>query len=279
VRPEFGIPAAEWVASEPSFWIQGAFSLSCAMIESMGDDWWNRFPCVPNPDSYGGPFNCQTFGLPHPDSPAGRFFDWSSADFWHPNSAAARLSDWARMGLLNPPFSLSWNSLAARTGSGAGQGAGPNPPVDPEIEALDLSAVAKTAAYELKKKYPSVHFTSGRRNKQAQAHAMAANVVLNRNWIKETYVQSVARDACQKWVNENPDKKTTAEITAGLKKVLDGLSDTQLAHLSKHLSGDAFDVQPVDKNADEIKKTIRALPGLDKFLEKEGGLVRWHAQF
>lgn len=150
---------------------------------------------------------------------------------------------------------------------------------DPEIEALDLSDTAKKAAYELKKKHPSVSFTSGRRDKQEQASAMAGNVALNRNWIKETYVQSVASDACQKWVDDNKDKKTKDEIATGLKGVLDGLTDPQLAQLSKHLSGDAFDVQPVDTDADEIKKTIRGLPGLGKFLEKEGGLVRWHAQF
>lgn len=150
---------------------------------------------------------------------------------------------------------------------------------DSEIEGLDLSDTAKKAAYELKKKHPSVSFTSGRRDKNDQARAMAENVVANRNWIKETYVQSDARDACQKWVDENKDKKTKDEIAVGLKAVLDGLTADQLGRLSKHLSGDAFDVQPVEKDADEIKKTIRALPGLSKFLEKEGGLVRWHAQF
>lgn len=34
-----------------------------------------------------------------------------------------------------------------------------------------------------------------------------------------------------------------------------------------------------DNGADQIKKAIRGLPGLGLFLEKEGGLVRWHAQF
>jgi hypothetical protein len=150
---------------------------------------------------------------------------------------------------------------------------------DPLIEALNLSDTARKAAYALKKKHPSVSFTSGRRDKAAQASAMASNVVLNRKWITQTYVSSPARDACQKWVDDHKDKKTKDEITAGLKEVLDGLTDAQLAHLSKHLSGDAFDVQPVEKDADEIKKTIRALPGLSKFLEQEGGLVRWHAQF
>lgn len=168
------------------------------------------------------------------------------------------------------------------TASPAGAAATPTAPAadkDPEIEALNLADTAKKAAYALKKKHPSVTFTSGKRDKDEQASAMAGNVVLNRNWIKETYAQSAARDACQKWVDDNKEKKTKDEISTGLKSVLDGLTDAQLALLSKHLSGEAFDVQPVETDAEEIKKTIRGLDGLSKFLEKEGGLVRWHAQF
>lgn len=150
---------------------------------------------------------------------------------------------------------------------------------DPLIEALALSDPAKKAAYQLKKVHATVTFTSGRRGKPEQASAMAENVVLNRNWIKETYAVSAARDACQKWLDENLDKKTKAEITIGLRSVLESLSDSQLTHLSKHLSGHAFDVQPVEKDAELIKTTIRGLAGLSLFLEKEGGLVRWHAEF
>jgi hypothetical protein len=150
---------------------------------------------------------------------------------------------------------------------------------DPAIEALDLRGAAKEAAYELKKVHPSVKFTSGRRGKEDQARAMASNVVENRKWIEQTYVSTTISKACQKWVDDNPDQKTKESIAAGLLSVLDAHTDADLAKLSKHLSGDAFDVQPVETNADEIKKTIRALTGLDKFLEKEGGLVRWHAQF
>jgi hypothetical protein len=152
-------------------------------------------------------------------------------------------------------------------------------PTDPDIEALNLSETARKGAYDLKKKHPSVVFTSGRRNKDEQASAMASNVAQERNWIKDTYIQSDARDACQKWVDDNKERKTKDEITVGLKGVLNGLTNAQLALLSKHLSGDAFDVQPVQKGADEIKKTIRGLAGLSKFLDKEGGLLRWHAQF
>ncbi len=152
---------------------------------------------------------------------------------------------------------------------------------DPEIEALDLSPKAKKAAYELKKKHPDVKFTSGRRDKAGQAHAMASNVVHNRTWIKETYRDSPARKACQKWVDEHPEATTQSAITAGLLEVLNGFDDDGVARLSKHLNGDAFDVQPVEgATGEEIKKTLRALtPPPALFLDKEGGLVRWHAQF
>ena len=150
---------------------------------------------------------------------------------------------------------------------------------DPVIEALDLRGNARSGAYALKKAHPSVKFTSGRRNKEDQARAMAGNVVHNRKWIEETYVSTTISKACQKWVDDNPDKKTQDEIAAGLLSVMNAASDADLGKLSKHLSGDAFDVQPVETDADAIKKTIRGLSGLDKFLEKEGGLVRWHAQF
>jgi hypothetical protein len=57
------------------------------------------------------------------------------------------------------------------------------------------------------------------------------------------------------------------------------MPEAELVKISRHLTGKAFDVRPVTKNAAAIKADIRALSGLHKFLEKEGGLVRWHAQF
>jgi hypothetical protein len=149
---------------------------------------------------------------------------------------------------------------------------------DPDIEALNLKGKAKTGAYALKKAHPSVTFTSGRREKEDQARAMAGNVVEERDWIKKTYKQSTIRDACQKWVDDNPDKTTKDDIKAGLLSVFNDHTDDEVAKISKHLSGEAFDVQPVETDADAIKKSIRDLDGCE-FLEKEGGLVRWHAQF
>jgi len=167
----------------------------------------------------------------------------------------------------------------AHGASGKSAGSSATAKTDPEIEALDLAPTAKKAAYALKKAHPSVKFTSGRRAKRDQARAMAGNVVSNRKWIEQTYVKSKLRTDLQKWVDDNPDIKTKAKIQAGLLSVLNKASTTALGSFSKHLAGMAFDVQPVKVNANAIKKTIRGLDGLGKFLEKEGGLVRWHVQF
>jgi len=147
------------------------------------------------------------------------------------------------------------------------------------IEALKLNDMPKQAAYDLKAKHPEIVFTSGRRNRADQARAMASNVVRNRRWILQTYRATQVSAACQQWVDQNAAAVSAAAIAAGLQSVLDRFTDAQLTVLSKHLSGDAFDVQPVSENAEQIKADIKALTGLDKFLDKEGGLIRWHAQF
>lgn len=155
----------------------------------------------------------------------------------------------------------------------------PTAPLDKAIEALNLSPIAKAAAYELKRQHPAVVFTSGRRDKAEQAGAMATNVINNRKWIVQTYAVSPASAACQKWVDTNPTATTVSQIRDGLISVFNSLTDAQMEKLSKHLAGAAFDVQPVIKDAAAIKATIRKLKGLRLFLEKEGGLVRWHAEF
>lgn len=153
-----------------------------------------------------------------------------------------------------------------------------NPVVDKDIEALNLGPVAKAAAYALKGQFPAVVFTSGRRDKAEQAMAMASNVVKNRQWIVQTYAHTQASAACQEWVDDNPGATSQAQIGAGLLGVLNSLGDDVVGHLSKHLAGAAFDVQPV-ANGGAIMLAISHLRGCTKFLAKEGGLVRWHAEF
>jgi hypothetical protein len=154
----------------------------------------------------------------------------------------------------------------------------PTKQADPEIEALDLAPLAKSGAVELKRKHPSIKFTSGRRSVHDQARAMASNVVKKRQWIKQTYVAPIERAELQKWVDDHPGATSLEQIAAGLESVMSGWSEQKKGRLSKHFSGMAFDVQPVAKDANAIKADIRALKGCT-FLEMEGGLVRWHAQF
>jgi hypothetical protein len=148
----------------------------------------------------------------------------------------------------------------------------------PDIDALDLAPTAKAAAELIKQKHPDVVFTSGRRSFSDQASAMASNIVSSgdRNWIRRTYA---AADALQTWVDQHPEVVTKDGIAEGLEATLHALPDADRNKVSKHLTGQAFDIRPQAANADAIKADIRALPGLTKFLDREGGLVRWHAQF
>ena len=155
----------------------------------------------------------------------------------------------------------------------------PAPVTDAEIEALNLAPVAKAAAYALKKAQPSVKFTSGRRGLADQVRAMASNVVLDRSWIGTTYKDSPLCRRLQAWVNSHPLAKTKDEVAVGLTSVFTAATQAEVGSFSKHLSGEAFDVQPVVPDTDKIMVTIRGLAGLELFLEKEGQLVRWHTQF
>jgi len=150
---------------------------------------------------------------------------------------------------------------------------------DPAIEALELAEPARSAAYALKRAHPSVVFTSGRRSAADQARAMAANVAANRKWISQTYMPSDTSRKLQKWVDDHKASATAADIEQGLAGVMKGMTAGQLGLLSKHLAGLAFDVKPVQQDAESIKRTLRGLPKLKLFLDKEGGLERWHAQF
>jgi hypothetical protein len=147
------------------------------------------------------------------------------------------------------------------------------------IDNLNLVEYAKSGAETLQAKYPDLAFTSGRRDVQEQADAMAPNVVKNRRWIMLTYASSAERDSLQQWVDGHPEAVTAADISAGLKSIMDTWNDTQKAQLSRHFSGQAFDVHPVTVNADKIKAFIRGLLHLHKFFESEGGLTIWHADF
>jgi hypothetical protein len=146
------------------------------------------------------------------------------------------------------------------------------------VDELQLKPIADQGARLLLQKHPNIEFTSGRRTIAQQAHAMAANIVSlpDRQFIGRTYL---AGAKLQEWVDAHPDAVTVDAITAGLLGVMNAMAEVDVLKISRHLTGRAFDVRPVMQNAEAIKADIRALPGLNKFLEKEAGHVRWHAQF
>jgi hypothetical protein len=146
------------------------------------------------------------------------------------------------------------------------------------IDEMQLEPGAREAATILKNKHPKLEFTSGRRTVRQQAHAMARNIVElhDRKWIEKTYL---AGAKLQQWVDLNPQVVTVDAIMVGLEQTMDAMSQDELLKISKHLTGRAFDVKPVILNSKKIKTDILQLPGLHKFLDHEGGHVRWHAQF
>ncbi len=112
---------------------------------------------------------------------------------------------------------------------------------------------------------------------------MAANIVASkdRRWIAKTYKQSEVSDALQEWVNLNQQITGRDEISSGLFACMGWFEPKELAKLSKHLSGQAFDVKPTDGLTgtlmlSALTKLAKKYSG--KFIEREGGLVRWHFQ-
>lgn len=150
---------------------------------------------------------------------------------------------------------------------------------DPQIDMLNLSPQTAELAYQIKDVTPSVSFTSGRRDIAKQASAMAANVLRSRQFIKNTYKASTLRDKLQAWVDANPGAITQAAVLNGLMSVFNAADPASVADFSKHLAGDAFDVQPVNGAlGNQIYNSLNQLQtqGKGKFISNEGGLRRWH---
>lgn len=155
------------------------------------------------------------------------------------------------------------------------------------VERLGLISPAREAALALAKRFPEIEFTSGRRGTLAQARAMAYNIVAseNRRWASLVYKPSKALTAIQNWINANPDVKGVGQLADGINAVLVALDWRETAKLSKHLTGEAFDIKPLPRDRRnaarraEILEAIKQSKGLTLFLEREAGLERWHAQF
>lgn len=138
-----------------------------------------------------------------------------------------------------------------------------------------LTAKAEAAAiilYDL-----GARFTSGHRDVRQQARAMAVNTLLNRKWVGQTYRKG---GPIQAWIDAHPDATQADELAEGIYQLIAALPpDQQISH---HLlmPCPVFDIEPrIDAIGERIYQAIPTLPGLTKFLEREGGLIRWHVEF
>ena len=155
------------------------------------------------------------------------------------------------------------------------------------IEQMNLSPLARQGAERLLAACPSVVFTSGRRDRWGQAWAMASNIVKGgRDWIACTYKASPVAESLQTWVTMHPEMETVGDLAQGLTDQMVLWSDAELRTISRHCSGDAFDILPMVNEAGQptpegqfALDTIGSLEGLERLLTREGGLVRWHVQF
>lgn len=152
-----------------------------------------------------------------------------------------------------------------------------------DVMRLGLIGNAARAAAIIAKAHPDVHFRSGRRTLEEQASAMSKNVVrAGRKWIAENYKASNVVAAVQRWIDSHPEAVTYMAIRTGMLVVLRQFSDLELRKLSKHLTGQAFDIEPIDGLQGQmalqtIRSVVKELGGT--FLENEGKVKVWHCQF
>lgn len=143
-----------------------------------------------------------------------------------------------------------------------------------------LQGVAADVARELAKKFPEMVITSARRTISDQARVMAQNEVRERRWVERTYATTRPAQECAAWSAQHP-KATQDELFLAFSRIIAAFSPEELRKLSRHLTGEAFDVKPVSgERGEELLHALKdwAVQKQGKFLDREGGLVVWHWQ-
>lgn len=204
--------------------------------------------------------------------------DWKQRDLPHFQWGACQPSPsaLAREIMNTRGAQAVWQALGAGDTAAATAAA---PPLAADIEKLQLNDNPRNAAVILRARFPDIVFTSGRRSVDSQVQAMAADVVQDRQFIAATYKASALCQACQQWVDAHPEAQTQASVAAGLAEVFAAAGEAEVMKFSKHLTGDAFDIQPVSVGSKTVTDFIARLPLLELFLDHEGKLPRWHLQF
>jgi len=159
-----------------------------------------------------------------------------------------------------------------------------------------LHGPALLVGRELYRRWPDSEITSGLRSRADQASAMAKNELRSPGWIAATYAASAPKRALVDCLATKPKQLAEAFLA-----VLAKFSDDELAALTKHLSGRAFDVRAMLeacirtdggamlRGTEYVRFTPvgsdivswlrgRAVAYGGKFLTREGGLIVLHWQ-
>lgn len=142
---------------------------------------------------------------------------------------------------------------------------------------------ALLALTEIKARCPGAVLLSGKRTRTEQARAMAENCVAagSEKWIADTYKWSRVSSACidSAGVSFRHLKKPSIDaVTLAIAAAMALFSDEQLAALSSHMTGRAFDLKPGDSFVTSVtREVVKKFGG--ELITNEGGLNRLHAEF
>jgi hypothetical protein len=172
-----------------------------------------------------------------------------------------------------------------------------------EIMRLTLATEAKSAAIELKKRYPQIEFARGRVSVNEQAKVMSKVLVTNHrqktgqqnsDLLREPLQLALAlphilgidgdsdgfvRRELREWLDTTNGPVTEEAICDRLIQLISAMSDQQRDDVNAHLTGRAFDLRPPAAEAQAIRDYINNLPWLRRFAETEDGSAIWHVQF
>lgn len=148
------------------------------------------------------------------------------------------------------------------------------------MEELDLDPIMRSRAEELRARCPWVIYTSGRRDLDAQARAMAQNHVAD----PQTYLTKTYRNGkifLAAIVELAPvDQRSVPKVAAAIRSVFEEQPE---ALRWKHQDGTCVDIQPLEDAFGEPTEKGRAVvsfiqncPDTVLFIRREGGLRRWH---
>jgi len=170
------------------------------------------------------------------------------------------------------------------------------------ITALKLAPPAKAIAMELQTKYPGVKFRRGRWTVAEKAQEMTLNLLetyrkaaadesenLNRERLIMTLANpnsfgtnsrsDVVRLGLVAWLDGDGNQITQQELQLQLERLIARLTEAELNDLSMHLTGSAFDIEPLFAEPTTLKQVLEKMPyACHVEIEPEGKDQLWHIQ-